>query len=444
MDITITKTSDCGATLSAVVTAADATSEKEQIIASYVRSARIAGFRPGKAPKSVVLKRYADSIKDEFEYRLKSEVEMKALDENPELKVLDFGTPEMTEQEDGSYVLTANLTIVPDFELPEYMGIEVTIPSSEVSDDEVQAALQRYADASATHEPVERPAVQGDIVVADFTTTVEGKPTAEFCGKSVGFLEGREGYWFSTDGDRFIPELPAGLIGASAGETKEITAVMSDEFPISDLRGKEVLFTCVVKEVREKRVPEITPDLFAGALPEKSMDEIREVVRENLKSTKERSNDEAKADQISEKLADQLTFSLPAELVERENENTVQRRVYAAIQSGNYDIAKDMDALREESKTETERNLRVYFALQEIARRENITATSGEVLQAVSSMAEQAREKNLKKFISKLQRENRMTGIRLSIITSKVLDLLARNAEVTVTEEAAAETTEGR
>ena len=157
-------------------------------------------------------------------------------------------------------------------------------------------------------------------------------------------------------------------------------------------------------------------------------------MRENLKSNKERANDEAKADQISEKLADQLSFALPADLVERENENTVQRKMYAAIQAGNYDIAKDMDALRADSVKETERNLRVYFALQEIAAKENVTVTDQELLEAMSRMAEQAQEKNLKNFIRKMYRENRVTGIRLSIVTSKVLDLLARNAKVTVAE----------
>lgn len=157
-------------------------------------------------------------------------------------------------------------------------------------------------------------------------------------------------------------------------------------------------------------------------------------MRENIKSNKERSNDEAKADQISEKLADQLSFALPADLVERENENTAQRKMYAAIQAGDYESVKDMDAVREAAKAETERNLRVYFALQEIARREHVTATEAEMLDAIQNMARQAREKNLKNFVRKLHRENRMTGIRLSIVTSKVLDLLARNAKVTIAE----------
>ena len=231
-----------------------------------------------------------------------------------------------------------------------------------------------------------------------------------------------------------MPELSEGLVGVSAGETKDITASLKADFPISDLAGKEVVFHCTVKEVREKLVPEVNEELFASALPGKTMAEIRDMVRENLKGNKERSNDEAKADQISEKLADQLTFALPAELVERENENTVQRKVYAAIQGGDYEAAKNMDALREEAKKETERNLRVYFALQEIAHREHVVATDQEMIEAISNMAKQARENNLKNFIRKLQREGRMTGVRLSIVTSKVLDLLARNAKVTVAE----------
>ncbi len=430
MDITINKTSDCQATLNATVPAADVASIKDGILASYMKSARVPGFRPGKAPKNVIAKRYADMITEELDTRLKSDIQEKALADNPGLKVLDFGTPEGGEREDGSYTLSATLTIVPEFELPEYMGLEVTVPSTEVSDEEVEESLKKYAEASATHVPCERAAALGDIAVIDFKTTVEGKPAAEYCGKPVGFMEGREGHWHNIEEDAFMPGLSEGLIGLSAGDSKDIDVTMKEDFPISELSGKVVTFSCTVKEVREKQVPDITPELFSGALPGKSMEEIRDIVRENMKANKERSNDEAKADQISEQLADKLTFALPAELVERENENTVQRKVYAAIQAGDYSVTKDMDALREECKAETERNLRVYFALQEIARAENIVASDAEMFQSITEMAKQAREKNLRSYVRKLQRENRMTGIRLSIITSKVLDLLARNAKV--------------
>ena len=106
--------------------------------------------------------------------------------------------------------------------------------------------------------------------------------------------------------------------------------------------------------------------------------------------------------------------------------------MYAAIQAGNYEVAKDMEALKAEAMKETERNLRVYFALQEIANKEHIVATEQELLEAMANMAQQAKEKNLKNFIRKMYREGRVQGIRLSVITSKVIDLLARNAKVTI------------
>ncbi|MBR4107891.1 MAG: trigger factor [Akkermansia sp.] len=432
MDITIEKLSDCQATLTAIASADEVKAIKDQAVTAYSRSANIPGFRPGKAPKSVIAKRYAAAIAEELDGRMRADAQEKALDENPDLKVLDFGNAQSGEQEDGSYKITTTMTIVPAFELPEYMGIEVTIPSDEVSDEEVEDALNKFAAASAEHVVVERAAAMGDVAVIDFKTTVEGKPCAEFCGKPVGFMEGREGHWQALEEDTFMPGLAEGLVGLSAGESKDIPVTMKEDFPISDLAGKEVTFSCTVKEVREKKLPEINEELFAAHLPGKSMEEIRGVVRENLKASKVRANDEAKADQISEKLADQLSFALPAELVERENENTVQRKVYAAIQAGNFEAAKDMDALKEECKAETERNLRVYFALQEIARKENIDASEMEMLEALNSMAKQSGEKNIKNFIRKMYRENRMTGIRLSVVTSKVLDLLARNAKVTV------------
>lgn len=434
MDITVNKTGDCQATLSATVPADEVKSIKASILVSYAAMARIPGFRPGKAPAKVVEKRYSREIGEELETRMASQLQEKALDENPELKVLDFSAPQFALQDDGSYSITSTLTIIPEFELPEYMGIEVSVPTTEVSDEEVQNELQKYAEMSAEHVVVERASSsKDDIVVINFTTTIDGTPTAEAVGRPVGFLEGREGHWVSLSDDRFIPELADGLMGVSAGEKKDIVSTLKEDFPISELSAKTVTFHCEVVEVREKKVPEVNEELFASVLPGKSMDEVREQVRKNLVASKERSNDEAKADQISEKLADQLSFSLPDELIERENENAVQRKYYEAIQAGNFDAVKDRDALVASCKPETERNLRVYFALQEIARRESIVATDQEVMNALASMAERQRE-NVKTFVKKAVRENRITGIRLSIVTSKVLSLLARNAKVTVTE----------
>lgn len=434
MDITLDKTNDCLAELRAVVPAGDVKEKKNSILAAYCRNARVPGFRPGKAPASVIARHFAKEVTEQLHDDLRSAAQSAVLEQNPALKVLDFGALSLTEEADGSCTITSSLTLVPQFELPEYMGLEVSVPNTDVTDEEVEKTMLRYAETSATFEPVERAAAKGDIVVMDFKTSVEGKPAAEYCGRSVGFMEGREDYHFAIGDDTFIPGLGEGLVGASAGDSRQVPCTLQEDFPFTELAGKEVLFDCTVKEVQEKRVPELTVELFKGVLPGETLDEIREGVRKHLQDAIVRNNEELKADQISDKLADQLSFSLPEDLVERENENTVQRKIYAAFQEGKYNVSKELDTLRAEAKVETERNLRVYFALLEIAEREHITATDQEVMNSITHMAEQAREKNLKAFVRKLQSENRITGIRLSIVTSKVIDLLVRNAKVTVEE----------
>ena len=105
MDITIDKTSDCQATLTAIASPAEVTAIKDAAINAFSKNVRIPGFRPGKAPKSVVAKRYAEGIADELEARIKADAQDLALEQNPDLKVLDFGEPTTTAEEDGSYKL---------------------------------------------------------------------------------------------------------------------------------------------------------------------------------------------------------------------------------------------------------------------------------------------------------------------------------------------------
>lgn len=431
MEITLEKTSDCLAELRAVVPADIVEDKKKKNVSRYAQQTRIPGFRPGKAPLSVIARRYAKELTEELHDDLRGTVRDEVLEQNPGMKVLDFGELSVTDEADGSCTVVSQVTLVPQFELPEYMGLEIEIPGDEPSESEVDKAMQSFAESAARFEPVERAAQDGDIVVIDFKTSVEGKPTAEYCGHSVGFMEGREGYHFALGQDNFIPGLSAGLVGASAGESRQVLCTMREEFVYQELAGKEVLFDCTVKEVQEKRVPELSVELFEGVVPGSTLEEIREGVREHLLAARKQQNEELKADRVAEKLGEQLSFSLPEDLVERELANTTNRHAYDALRAGKLSLYQDISSNREEYREETVRNLRVYFALLEIAERENIFASDQEVWNSIQDLASQRGEKNLKAFVRKLQKDNSITGIRLSIVTSKVIDLLVRNAKVT-------------
>lgn len=428
MQIQLEKTGECGAKVIANVPGEEVKEMRDHIVAGYTRGARLPGFRPGKVPTSIVAKHFAKEVQEQLQRDLENKLQEETIGQNTDLRVLRFHAVEYDEQTDGSFKLTTEAVVLPSFELPEYIGIEVTEDDVEVSDKEVEDTMERFAEASATFDPVERAATKEDHVVIDFKTTVEGKPSAEYFGKSIGFMEGREDYRMTLQ-DRYVPELSEGLIGATPGEQRSIKATLSEQFPISDLRGKEMVFHCTVKQVLEKHVPEISAEVFSSLFPNKNLEEIRNEVRSNLKQSKQQKNESNKADQITNYLASLLTFALPEEVVEKEVSATLQRKILNAIQSGDFDVEQDKEKMRNEAREEAVRAIRVFFALQEIALREKITVSDLELTQELARMAQREREKDLRKYIRKLTKEGSIEAVRLNLISSKVMELLVRKAK---------------
>ena len=209
-----------------------------------------------------------------------------ALEENPKLKVLNFGKPEQSLDDQGNYTATSTMTVVPEFELPEYKGIEVKVPSSEVTEADVEEALNSLAEQIAEFTPVDRAAQKDDVAVIDFKTTLDGKPVAEAVGKPVGFLEGRDGQWMKVEDDQFLPGFASALEGLNAGDSKDITVTIPDTFPITELRGKELVFHATVKEVREKQLPAMDDAFAEKVLPGKNLEELKTALKENLADRK--------------------------------------------------------------------------------------------------------------------------------------------------------------
>ncbi len=437
MEINVDIQPDCTATLKATIPADTAMARRDSIVSSYAAQAKLPGFRPGKTPKSFIEKRYKDEIYKELLASLFDSACSGALEQNPKLKVLNFGTPDHGITDENEYHLTTTLTIVPDFDLPEYKGIEVTVPSTEVTDKDVEDALNNLAEQVAEYTPVEREAKIDDIAIIDFKSTMEGKPVAEAVGKPVGFLEGREDYWMKVEeDDRYLPGFSSGLAGMKAGESKDITVTIPENFPFPELNGKEVTFHTTVKEVREKQLPEINDELADKVFPGKSLEELKEAIKENLAHQKTMQADEANADQITEKQADLLNFNLAEALIEQEVGGILQRKMQQAMYGGQppADMGKFIEEAREEAREEAKRNLKVFFMLQEVASVENLSISDQELFVEISRQAQQ-RKKPLKAYIRELQSQNAVHGIRMSLLTAKVLDFLTKEAKVTVAEQ---------
>ncbi|MCB1132456.1 MAG: trigger factor [Verrucomicrobiae bacterium] len=438
MNIVVEKQPKCVATLSVEIPAETVRGERETIVSEYARKARVPGFRPGKAPRTVVEKRFSKQISEELNEKLINEAFDEAL-RKEELRVLDFGAPrDVTELPDGGMRFISTLMLAPDFQLPEYKGIAVTVPPLEVPEEDLQSQLENLRERFADFNDIEdRASEMGDFAVIDYHGTVDGKPVEEFLGKPAGYLAGREGFWVKLSDEAFLPGFASQAVGMKPGDSKDITVTIPDDFPVEDLRGKDMTFATTVKELKQSVLPDLNDEFAARLAPGKSMEEITSIIRENLAGERKRKIDDLKLNQILSHLNDQTDFELPEELVTHETQSQADALVRRGVEAGmsEQEIQSQQDEIFASAGQQAVGNLRTNFILQEIARNEGIRVSDAELVNHLAAVA-QSRKQAPKKFIKEMSRAGRLPSVRNSIAIGKAIDFLVENAMVTESAEA--------
>jgi trigger factor len=437
MNILVEKQPNCVATLRVEIPADKVSGERAQIVKGYTSKARVPGFRPGKAPRAVVEKRFTKEISEELNEKLVSGAYDQALSQES-LRVLDFGFPEdMITHPDGSFTFKSTLTLAPEISLPEYKGLSVTVPFAAVPDEEIAAQLtalqERFADFKAIED---RPAAMGDFTIIDYNSTIEGKPTEEFLGKPAGYLATREGFWVRLDEKAFLPGFAIQLVGITVGESREVTINLPDDFQIPELATKEISFQVTVKELKEAILPELDDAMAARLAPGKTMEDIKEIIRENMANERERKIADMKINQIVSHFNENVTFELPQELIQQETQSQADAMVKRGVQSGmtELEIETQQEEIFASAGQQAITNLRTNFILQEIARVENIVVTDNELINQLAQVAT-SRKIAPKKFIKDMQRQGRIQGVRNSMAIGKTIDFLVKHANVIENEE---------
>jgi trigger factor len=439
MNIVVEKQPKCVATLRVEIPAEKVQGQRDQIVRGYTSKARVPGFRPGKAPRAIIEKRFEKEITEELNDRLFNEAFDEALKQE-DLKVLDFGIPEgLTTSPDGAISFTSKLTLAPEVQLPEYKGITVTVPPLAVPEEDVQAQLTALQERFADFKDIEgRPAAMADFAVIDYSSTVEGKPTEEFLGKPAGYLSGREGFWVRLDEKAFLPGFAAQLVGMNVGDSKEITITLPEDFPVADLQNREMVFATTIKELKEAILPELNDELANKLAPGKTMVEITEIIRENMQAERKRRIDDMKVNQIVAHFNNQVDFELPEDLITQETQSQADAMVQRGVQAGmtEDEITSQQAEIFASAGHQAVTNLRTNFILQEIARIEKIAVSDAELVNHLARIA-QSRKLAPKKFIKDMQRAGRLPSIRSSIGIGKAIDFLVEHAEVIESAEAA-------
>ena len=413
--------------------------EWDAIANSFARFAKIPGYRPGKAPRTVIDKRFRREIQDELTKKLVSKSYHEAV-EQEQLRVASLTNIEDIQfGEDKSMRFRATVVTAPEFELPDYKNISVQLPDTKVSEAEVDAALERLRDQSADFVDVPRRGLQmGDFAVIDFEGSVDTKPISEIAPQASKNLQAGKKFWLHLAGDNFLPKFCEQLVGQKAGETRLVIVEFPADFPIKELAGKKADYAVTLREIKEK-VPPPLDDAFAAKLdPGKSLADLRQTIEHDIEHAKQHDLERAKESQILKYLHEHIQFELPPALLQNET-----RRALAELVQRNREHGVTDEMLKEKEKELIDgaagvaaQRLKTNFILHRIADREKIQVTKEDL--DLRLRQEAARyDISPEKMRKELQQKDALDDVAEQILLGKTLDFLKANVSIesTVKEE---------
>nr|MDQ6939784.1 trigger factor [Verrucomicrobiota bacterium] len=250
--------------------------EWDAIAQNYARYARIPGYRTGKAPKPVIEKKFRKEIQDEVTKKLVSKSYHEAVAQQ-QLRVVSLTNLEDVEfGEDHSMRFRATVVTAPEFELPDYKSIAVEVPSADVKEEEVDAALERLREQSADFvDAPDRELAMEDFAVLDFEGAVDGIAIAELVPQASKNLQGGKKFWLRVAPGNFLPNFCEQLVGMKRGDTRSVQVEFPAEFQVPELAGKKADYAVTLNEIKDKVLPELNDAFAAKLMPEKTLADLR-------------------------------------------------------------------------------------------------------------------------------------------------------------------------
>ena len=429
MNVTVENLAPCRKLVRIEVDAQTVDTTFANITKEFQKQASIPGFRPGKAPVAMVLKKHEQDIADEVKRKLVSEHYKKAVEDQ---KLDTLGYPDVKDVQFGrgqSLKFEAAVETAPDFQLPDYKGLPAKREAQTVTEADIEKALNVLREQRVEYKTAERAVASGDIVVVNYTGTCEGKPLTEFAPTAKGLTE-QKGFWVPADGKSFIPGFGEQLVGAKAGDKRTVNVDFPADFVTAQLQGKKGVYEVEVVEVKEKIMPELN-DEFAKSYGAESLDKLREGVRDDLQNELKFKLEKSVKNQVVRALLDKVTFELPDSAVAQETRNVVYDIVNENQKRGvpREMIEKEKESIYAAAAQGAKERVKMAFLFQKIAEKEDIKVSQEEILRRVTQLAG-VYQVEPKKFLQDLQKRNGLVEVYDQLAHEKVVEFLAKNASV--------------
>ena len=412
----------CKHALDVIIPVEDVSSETTKVVEEIQKRVRLPGFRPGKAPVSLIRKNFADDVRQKVLEKLIPKALNKEF-ENQNLRVVGSPTIKDVHFHDGEAVhFKAEFETYPEFELKEYRGISVPYHDPEITEQDVDKRIEEIRDQKATYANMDpRPLENGDFAVLSLESLsgVEPPVQSDEMMLEIGGPDSLEGF-------------TENLRGLSPGEEKEFDVSYPEDYGQERLAGKTIKFRAQIKGIRKKELPELN-DEFAQDLGDyRTMDELRASIKKSLFDQRQDAAQREAKDKIVEQLVDLHEFPVPEAFIDRQVENRVEQRLRTLASQGVDPKSFNLDwgSIKDAQKEPATREVKASLILGRIAEREAVVATRDEVDKQVEQIARQRREAYAPLRL-RLEKDGTLNRIASHIQTEKTLNFLFEHATKT-------------
>ncbi len=432
MNVVVENLPHCLATLKVEVEPERVSQAWSAITADFGKQVKIAGYRPGKVPRTVIEKRFKKEIRQEVEKRLLNDTTREAIQQE-KLRVLGVqSVDDVMIGEDQRMSYTATVVTQPQFELPNYKGLSVEAKATEVSEAEIDESIENLRDQSADFKDVPgRGAAMEDYIVVDYAGTIDGKPVHEVFPKAGKPLTANDDFWIKMTDEAFFPGFCGKLVGALPGEAREFDIPVPVDFPVAGMPGVSIHYAVTLKSIKEKVLPALD-DAFASSVAEgKTFAELREMAKAELGQQKSAGAEAEKRNSLMKQLLASVECELPQSMVRSETQRILNDIVNENRERGVADevLKENQQQLVGAASQNAREKLKGTFILLRVAEQENIRVSREELFGRIAMLA-QKYEMTFEKMLKELEKRGGVDQINEDILTAKVLDFLVTNASV--------------
>ena len=411
------------------IPAENVTKATEKVARDLARVARIPGFRPGKAPVTLIRRRFAGDIQGEVLQSLVPEYLEKALDEK---KLVPVTRPEVDQvefKEGEPLKFRAVFEVLPEFELSNYKGLEIQVDAVEAGQAQVDKVVEEMRERAATFVPVEgRAAKDGDFALIKLSGMPEGGGDPVEADNIMCHIGAEE----------TLESFTENLRGANPGETKKFQSKYPDDYPDQKLAGKTYDYSVEVLAIKEKKLPEVNDEFAKDAAGEASgvttVAELRKKILENLEAAKEDQQSSQAREKILEALVKKHDFPVPEALVEHQMDVRLERTVRSLTAQGVDPRAVNVDwvSLRRRQHDRAVDDVKAELLLDRIADAEKIEATDEDVEKEISALAERSGE-SATALRARLTKQGALDRMKSKLRSDKTIEWLYRNTRIETT-----------